>query len=458
MAIKNFFKKHLTPIIYILSCIILGVLFYKHVVFSIFSTPLIVLFTGFTSLQSIVAILLYPLSLLILFFVACYILTRYIKLIILDFSNKKLLRPIILLIILAILIAICIVFNFVLSASLNNLFLITIYILGTIIIPLILIGSVLLNNNLNKKSKIKRTILLIIFAIIIYAINIPTLLVGTTYINTYISNHTSNTTKTPNLEYLSNYAQKMTNKGFIDKYDVEYIINIASLRSENVVVNYSFDGQSISISNKDANFKSTIEDNLKWDYYKFNYTYENSIVTINIEKYANTTVKEEKNEKIVLFGNKRADLIKNTKSENVTPDSTNFVLDNSLTISSSVPKNISDLRLLLVYDDTTKNFVPVVDNTSNISMIFSYKVTSTSLEIVLNDNTSLNVPDYTIRLNRYDDNIQIPENKNLNYYYYYEPGVTTSKNNVGQTVLTIDFDNTLSLDKIKNIEIIFGNN
>ena len=321
-----------------------------------------------------------------------------------------------------------------------------------------MIGFVLLNNNLNKKSKIKRTILLIIFAIIIYAINIPTLLVGTTYINTYISNHTSNTTKTPNLEYLSNYAQKMTNKGFIDKYDVEYIINIASLRSENVVVNYSFDGQSISISNKDANFKSTIEDNLKWDYYKFNYTYENSIVTINIEKYTNTTVKEEKNEKIVLFGNKRADLIKNTKSENVTPDSTNFVLDNSLTISSSVPKNISDLRLLLVYDDTTKNFVPVVDNTSNISMIFSYKVTSTSLEIVLNDNTSLNVPDYTIRLNRYDDNIQIPESKNLNYYYYYEPGVTTSKNNVGQTVLTIDFDNTLSLDKIKNIEIIFGNN
>lgn len=458
MEIKKFFKKHLTPIIYILSCIILGVLFYKHVVFSIFSAPLVVIFTGFTSLQSIVALLLYPLSLLILFFIACYILTRYIKLIISDFSNKKILRPVILLIILAILIAICVVFNFVLSASLNNLFLITIYILGTILIPLILIGFALLNSNSSKKQKIKNTVLLIIFAVVIYAVNIPTLLVGATYINTYISNHIESNSKRPNLEYLDNYTQRMTSKGFLYKSDVEYILKIASLRSEKVVVNYTFDGESISISNKDDNFKDTITQNLKWEYYKFNYTYENNVVTINIEKYANTTVEEEKNEDIVLAGTKRTDLIKNTKAENVTSDSTNFVLDNSLTIASSMPSNISDLRLLLTYDSATNNFVQVVENTGNISMIFSYKVTSTRLEIVLNDNTSLNVPDYTIRLNRYDDNLQIPKNKNYNYYYYYEPGVTTSKNNVGQTVLTIDFNETLSLDKIKNIEIIFGNN
>lgn len=91
-------------------------------------------------------------------------------------------------------------------------------------------------------------------------------------------------------------------------------------------------------------------------------------------------------------------------------------------------------------------------------MIASYEVTSTSLTITLNNDTNLNVLDYTLRINRYDDNLAIPEDKNYNYNYHYEPVVTTSTNGTGNTVLTFEFDDILSLEKINNIEIIFGNN
>lgn len=72
-------------------------------------------------------------------------------------------------------------------------------------------------------------------------------------------------------------------------------------------------------------------------------------------------------------------------------------------------------------------------------MIHSYKITSTGISITLNSNTNLNVLDYTLRINRYDDNLTIPEDKNYNYYYHYEPVVTTSTNSTGNTVLTFEF-------------------
>ena len=64
-----------------------------------------------------------------------------------------------------------------------------VYILGTIFIPLILLAIILLNKNSSRKSKVKKSILIVVFALIIYIINIPTLLVSSTYITTYISNH-----------------------------------------------------------------------------------------------------------------------------------------------------------------------------------------------------------------------------------------------------------------------------
>jgi len=457
LVIKNFIKKHIKGIIYILSCLILGILFYYYIATSVLSS-FVILAMGLFSIESIVATLLYPFSLLILFFAASYILYKYLMYIITAFTNKKLLKPILLLLVLAILIAICVIFNFVVSSSIKHLFLMIAYILGTIFIPLILLAIILLNKNSSKKSKVKKSILIVVFALIIYIINIPTLLVSSTYITTYISNHLDKTTQGPNLEYLNNYEQRMATKGFLYKSDVEYIINIAERRSEKVIVNYKFDDETITISNKDENFKDTLTTNLKWEYYKFNYTYTSDIVTINIEKYANIQENEEKNSNIILAGNTRNDLIQNVTTENVETTSTNFVIENSFTLTPGYRPDISNLRLLLVYDKNSNNFIPVVDNESCVNMIASYEVTSTSLSITLNNDTNLNVLDYTLRINRYDDNLTIPEDKNYNYYYHYEPVVTSSTNGTGNTVLTFEFDDILSLEKINNIEIIFGNN
>lgn len=455
--IKNFIKKHIKGIIYILSCLILGILFYYYIATSVLSS-FVILAMGLFSIESIVATLLYPFSLLILFFAASYILYKYLMYIITLFTNKKLLKPILLLLVLVILITICAIFNFVLSSSLKHLFLMVVYILGTIFIPLILLAIILLNKNFSKKNKIKKSILIVIVALIIYVINVPTLLVSSTYITTYISNHLDQTTQSPNLEYLNNYEQRMATKGFLYKSDVEYIINIAERRNEKVIVNYKFDDETITISNKDENFKNTLTTNLKWEYYKFNYTYTSDIVTINIEKYANTQENEEKNSNIILAGNMRNDLIQNVTAEDVEPTATNFVIENSFTLTPGYRPNISNLRFLVVYDKNSNNFIPVVDNDSCVNMIASYEVTSTSLNITLTNDTNLNVLDYTLRINRYNDDLTIPEDKNYNYYYHYEPVVTTSTNNTGNTVLTFEFDNILSLEKLNNIEIIFSNN
>lgn len=455
--IKNFIKKHIKGIIYILSCLILGILFYYYIATSVLSS-FVILAMGLFSIESIVATLLYPFSLLILFFAASYILYKYLMYIFTCFRNKKLLKPILLLLLLAILITICIIFNFVLASSIKHLFLMIVYILGTIFIPLILLAIILLNKNSSKKSKIKKSILIVVFTLLIYIINIPTLLVSSTYITTYISNHLDKTTQGPNLEYLNNYEQRMATKGFLYRSDVEYIINIAERRSEKVIVNYKFDDETITISNKDENFKDTLTTNLKWEYYKFNYTYTSDIVTVNIEKYANIQENEEKNSNFILTGNIRNDLIQNLTTENVEATATNFVIENNLVLTPGYRSNISNLRLLLAYDKSANNFIPVVDTESCVNMIHSYKITSTGISITLNSNTNLNVLDYTLRINRYDDNLTIPEDKNYNYYYHYEPVVTTSTNSTGNTVLTFEFDDILSLEKINNIEIIFGNN
>ena len=86
--IKNFIKKHIKGIIYILSCLILGILFYYYIATSVLSS-FVILAMGLFSIESIVATLLYPFSLLILFFAASYILYKYLMYIITCFSNKK---------------------------------------------------------------------------------------------------------------------------------------------------------------------------------------------------------------------------------------------------------------------------------------------------------------------------------------------------------------------------------
>ena len=55
--IKNFIKKHIKGIIYILSCLILGILFYYYIATSVLSS-FVILAMGLFSIESIVATLL----------------------------------------------------------------------------------------------------------------------------------------------------------------------------------------------------------------------------------------------------------------------------------------------------------------------------------------------------------------------------------------------------------------
>ena len=462
METKKSFLKPLKIIFYVLSCIILGIFFYKYILIGSLSVPIVFLAIGFTSSLELFLSILFPITLLLLFFSGAYILMKWLTKIVIDFKNKKRLRSIVLALLFILLIVTCIIFLYFTKDSYQTAFLMIVYILGTLLIPIIIIGFSLLNKKLTGKKKTAKIILLIVLTIVIYFMNMPTLFLGATYLSSAVSGIVKNYNeeKKPNLEYLENYSQRMTSKGFLYKSDIEYIINIASKRSEKVDVNYSFDDQIISISNKDSNFKSKLEDNLKWKYYKFNYVYTDTepIVTINIEKFAKPIDNDEKNSDIILSGKMQENLVTNIKSENISLESTNYVIENRLNNYSLNPHNISTLRLLLAYDKNTNNFVPVTQTPTDLFMISSYKVTSTRLEITLNDNTNLNVPDYTLRINRYNDALEPIEDKTSNYSYLYEPGVTVETNSSGQTVLVFEFKQTITLENLKNIEIIFGNN
>ena len=77
------------------------------------------------------------------------------------------------------------------------------------------------------------------------------------------------------------------------------------------------------------------------------------------------------------------------------------------------------------------------------------------MSITLKNNVTLSKEDYTIRVNRYDDNLNVKENKDDNYYYKYEPVATQLKDSEGNIVIEFNFENTYSLKDLKNIEIIF---
>ena len=79
-----------------------------------------------------------------------------------------------------------------------------------------------------------------------------------------------------------------------------------------------------------------------------------------------------------------------------------------------------------------------------------YSITNDKILITLKNGIELNNKDYTLRINRYNDNIDIEKSNDL-YYYDYEPLVTQNGN-----VLEIKFGNNYTIKTLKNIEIIFG--
>ena len=79
----------------------------------------------------------------------------------------------------------------------------------------------------------------------------------------------------------------MDKEGYIDKFDVENILNIADNRTDRIIVQYIDENQTIELNNIDNELKNELESKIEGNYFKFNYEHKNNETTIYIEKYQN---------------------------------------------------------------------------------------------------------------------------------------------------------------------------
>ena len=259
-----------------------------------------------------------------------------------------------------------------------------------------------------------------------------------------------------NLIYLQNYKQKMDEKGYIDKFDVENILNIVDHRTDKIIVQYEDEEETIKLNNTDNQMKEELEPKLEANYYKFDYEHKDNETTIYIERYKNEiSQNQERNEEITLTGARPNYKINNIKANYETLEDTNYIFENDVNVEEGRETTLDSLRILFVFDDERNNYIPYVENIGELRKIKSYKIYSTGMSITLKDGITLNKEDYTIRVNRYDDNIDVKEDKDANYYYKYEPVATQLKDSDGNIVIEFEFGNTYSLKDLKNIEIIF---
>lgn len=442
--------------LYILLLIVITLYFFSY----------IIAITAVTVFSRNIFIILITTSIYLVLISATYIIYKYILTMIKNIKEKKKAPSIIMLGITIIAIIIAVVIKLQKRMSTIGITMSTIYLLGIIIIPLVMIGFAILGKSKNKSVQITKIVVSILLTIFIYTVNIPILITLSQNIINRISINMESIDATEksdlekgkiNIDYLENYRQKMENKGYIDKYDVNNIIDIASKRTDDIIINYK-NGQeeSIEVTNKDQdNWKEKIQNSLEGDYYKFSYTYENNQSKIYIEKYIVNSETDEKNIEDI-NGTERADLIEKKYINFENPEANNYTFENSI-IMENKQKNshIENMKIMFIFDEELQNYIPVVENEQELSKIKEYKIYSTGLQVTLEDNVQIDKKDYTIRLNKYDENLKANEEKGTNYYYEYEPVVTELKNSNGNIVLEFKFDNIYTVKNLKNIEIIF---
>lgn len=385
---------------------------------------------------------------------------NFLKLII----NKKIVKGILLLIPVIVMPVILIYIKYNVHYLLRNSVILICYIVATVCLPIIILGINILNDIKYKKMKIIISVILMIY---IYVLNSNLLVV---YAKVVVQNLSGNTIENLlekekselDLSYLNSYTQKMARNGYLDKFDVTKILSIVDSKSAKIFINYkdSLSNIDLKITNKEDEKIATLKNSLEAEYYKFNYEVnENNEITVNIERYVienNINTVEEKNSEIILTGNKNLNIIENINKNFTDEKDVNYNFENKINIANNLTgKEIYSLKLLFVYDKETNNYVPVDEQSTNYSLIKSYKVNSNKIQIILNDGAILEKQDYTLRLNRYDDNLSIPKEKNTNYYYKYEPVVDTYLNSTNNIILEIEFDNMYRIKDLKNIEIIF---
>ena len=258
-----------------------------------------------------------------------------------------------------------------------------------------------------------------------------------------------------NLIYLENYKQKMDRQGYIAKYDVESILNIADNRTDRIIVSYKNGDYEVELNNVDNKLKEELQTKLEGDYYKFSYEHKNDVTNIYIERYEIEEQNDnEKNSDIVINGLPNYN-ITNVKTDYETKEDVNYLFENDVNVTKTNETSLDNLRILFVFNEEKNNYIPYVENESELGKIKSYKVYSTGMSITLEDGMKLNKKDYTIRVNRYDENLKVNEEKSSKYYYKFEPVAEEMRDSNGNVVIDFDFDETYRLEDLKNIEIIF---
>lgn len=407
------------------------------------------------------------LAILLLIGMGIFILYKYIYTIFKMFKKKKVITPI-LMILLVILLTVGI---FYIESNVNyilkNLIILLIYILGVICIPMIILVFSVINSSKYNKIKIAVSLLLLIY---IYTINMEFLIISAKMIITNLSNHSiyellekEDEDDNVNLTYLEDYAQKFAKNGYLNKYDITQILDLTDKKSKEMTIYYQDEKSNINIetTNKNDEEMENLKNTLKAEYYKYHYEKdEKKQIKIYIKKYSlEQNSNQEKNENIVLKGTKNTEIVENVNKYGTDKNSNSFCFTNKIQVNSNDVQEIKKFNLLFVYDQDTQNYVPVIENVQECAFIESYKVYNTGIEITLNKGVQLTNTEYTLKINRYNDELQIRDREITNnaYYYDYEPVVTKMEGYENRIVLEMRFDRSYTIEELKNIEIIFGN-
>ena len=407
------------------------------------------------------------LAILLLVGMGIFILYKYIYTIFKMFKKKKVITPILMILLVIFLTVGIFYIENNLNYILKNSIILLIYILGIICIPMIILGFSVINQSKYNKIKIAVSLLLLIY---IYTINMEFLVISAKMIITNLSNHSiyellekEDEDDNVNLTYLEDYAQKFAKNGYLNKYDITQILDLTDKKSKEMTIYYQDEKSNINIetTNKNDEEMENLKNTLKAEYYKYHYEKdEEKQIKIYIERYLlEQETNQEKNEDIVLKGTKNTEIVENVNKYGTDKNSNSFCFTNKIQVNSNDVQEIKKFNLLFAYDQDTQNYVPVIENVQDCAFIESYKVYNTGIEITLNKGVQLTNTKYTLRINRYNDELQIRDRKITNnaYYYDYEPVVTKMEGYENRIVLEMRFDRSYTIEELKNIEIIFGN-
>lgn len=422
----------------------------------VFLTPIYVLGVAILYEPTIWNIALLAASVLLVGFVI-YILYKYLLSIIISFQEKKKRKTILMMIGIVLAILIVILLKNITSTS---MLLLLFYIIGTITIPIIMLGIALLEKSKSTKRKIIKTILLIVITIGIYVIHYPILVTAT---RTVIKNvqtvfvHKDEGTihlSEYNLIYLENYKQKMESEGYLDKYDVENILRIVDSRTDYIVVHYIDEEEEVTYNSREKQLVEELGTKLQGNHYQFRYTHKDEQTDIYIEKYVNETNESEEKNADVFVNVEPNYEVTNTKADYENEDDVNFLFVNKVNLEKGTDTTINNLKILFAFDSERHNYIPSVED-EQLRNIESYEIYSSGMRITLKEGVTLGKKDYTLRINRYNENLVVDENTEPFYAYTFEPIATETKTGNGNTVIEFTFDNTYALGDLKNIEIIF---